>query len=177
MSRLTEYTVVSGRRTSCRFAEARTSTPSGVNATTEGRSACPSRSGITFGSPVSSSRYATRLLVVPRSMPTIRDMSVLTLSECRVEVVDHRAQVRPGRQRFLEGTDEAPPIGGGRGVPCLAELPGEARLDVPEPGEQVRAGGEPRLLGRATAAGWHRVADRARPRHARPHAGDGRGGR
>src|SRR3990167_2952379 len=145
MSRLTEYTVVSGRRTSWRLAGPPTSTPSGVNATMDGRSPWPSASGITRGSPVFSSTYATRLLVVPRSMPTIRDMSVLTLSERGPQVVDHRAEIRPGRQRVLECGDEAGPLGRDRRVPRLAERPGPRRLDLHETHGQLLALGPQRL--------------------------------
>ena len=79
-------------------AAAPTSTPSRMNETIDGRSTCPSRSGMTRGRPVLSSTYATRLLVVPRSIPTMRDMPLLGFSERFVDVVDDRAQIRPHRE-------------------------------------------------------------------------------
>src|SRR5712691_6466114 len=62
-------------------------------------------------------------------MPTIRDMSVLALSECRAQIVEHGAEVRARRERLLELPDEAPPLLGHRPVPGLAEPPREVRLD------------------------------------------------
>src|SRR5204863_4129815 len=121
MNRFTEYTVDSGRRTSCRLAGSPTSVPCGVNATTEGSKARPSRSGITRGSPVFSSTYATRLFVVPRSMPMMRDMSLLTLPEGDGQVVDDRAQVRAAPQRLLQRLQlPAAVVAGGR-VPGRAQ--------------------------------------------------------
>jgi hypothetical protein len=38
----------------------------------------PDGPGMHFGSPVFASMYATRLLVVPRSIPTVRAMKVLS---------------------------------------------------------------------------------------------------
>src|SRR6266850_4541202 len=107
MSRLTEYTVSAGRRASWRRAASPTTMPSGVNATTDGRSGRPSASGITRGNLVASSTYATRLLVVPRSMPMMRDTLVLSLGGLVLaqrlgQVLDHGAEVRPRGQRLLE---------------------------------------------------------------------------
>src|SRR5437016_13403552 len=118
MKRLTEYTVVSGRRTSWRRARSPTSTPSAVNDTIDGRRTRPSASGITRGSPVVSSTYPTRLFVVPRSMPTIRDIAFLVLSEGIGQVVDHRAEVRADRQRFLHRREPALPPRGRRSAPA-----------------------------------------------------------
>src|SRR5206468_3924701 len=69
-------------------------TPSPVNATIDGRSTRPSASGITFGTPPST--YATKLLVVPRSMPTMRDMALFALSE-RVLDLQHLLEEIRGR--------------------------------------------------------------------------------
>src|SRR5712671_1521703 len=46
--------------------------PSGSRLTTEGQSVEPLGPGIHFGAPVCGSIYATRLFVVPRSIPTVR---------------------------------------------------------------------------------------------------------
>src|ERR1700741_4053752 len=46
--------------------------PAGSRLTTEGQSVEPFGPGIHVGSPVFGSTYATRLLVVPRSIPTVR---------------------------------------------------------------------------------------------------------
>src|SRR5438046_692976 len=63
------------------------------------------------------------LFVVPRSMPTIRDIAFLVLSEGIGQVVDHRAEVRADRQRFLHRREAALPRRGRRSVPVLAERP------------------------------------------------------
>src|SRR3990172_8057574 len=70
----------------------------------DGRRARPSRSRITLGTPPST--YATRLLVVPRSMPTMRDMPLLSLPERVAQVIDHGAQVGPGGEPLLEPPDQ-----------------------------------------------------------------------
>src|SRR3990172_386514 len=70
----------------------------------DGRRARPSRSRITLGTPPST--YATRLLVVPRSMPTMRDMPLLSLPERVAQVIDHGAQVRPGGEPLLEPLEQ-----------------------------------------------------------------------
>src|SRR5437773_11470303 len=114
MKRLTEYTVVSGRRTSWRRARSPTSTPSAVNDTIDGSRTRPSSSGITRGSPVVSSTYATRLFVVPRSMPMMRDMRLS--GECLGEIVDDGAEVRARGERLLECGQELRLVRG-RGVP------------------------------------------------------------
>src|SRR3974390_1715920 len=48
--------------------------PSASRLTTDGQSVLPFGPGIHFGWPVCASTYATRLFVVPRSMPTMRPM-------------------------------------------------------------------------------------------------------
>src|SRR5438046_692979 len=85
------------------------------------------------------------LFVVPRSMPTIRDIAFLVLSEGIGQVVDHRAEVRADRQRFLHRREAALPRRGRRSVPVLAERPDEPGLLVPQPrGEAVAVGDERR---------------------------------
>src|ERR1051325_33288 len=94
----------------------------------------PSSSGITRGRPVLSSRYATRLFVVPRSIPMMRDMSFPGLAgsagfaERLAEVVDHGAQIGAGREGFLERGDDVGPLRGRGRVPRGAELARDARL-------------------------------------------------
>src|SRR3990167_2070666 len=149
MRRLTEYTVLSGRRTSWRRAASPTSTPSGVNATIDGRSVRPSASGITRGRPAVPSTNATRLLVVPRSMPTMRDMAFLALSQRLGEVVDDRREVRARRERLLARREHERPLAGVGGVPRGGERAGEARPPPPPggggrgPGRGAGAGGGP----------------------------------
>src|SRR5262249_11720493 len=104
INRLTEYTVRAALPANCRPAAPPPTTPSRVHATTEGRRARPSASGITRGMPPST--WATRLLVVPRSMPTMRDMVLLALSQRVTQVVDHGAQVGPGGEPLLEPLEE-----------------------------------------------------------------------
>src|SRR5262245_28159903 len=91
-------------RVSCRRAGSPTRTPAGVNATMDGSSAFPSASGRTRGMPPST--YATRLLVVPRSMPTMRGTRLPLLSERLAQVVDHRRQIRARGERFLEPPEQ-----------------------------------------------------------------------
>src|SRR5262245_51385064 len=120
MSRLTEYTVSAGRRASWRRAASPTRKPSGVKLTIEGRSLPPSRSGITTGRPVRSSTKATRLLVVPRSIPTIRDMRLL-FTQGGGQVVDHGPEIRSRGQRVREPVQRRRPVGRRRRVPRLAQ--------------------------------------------------------
>src|SRR6266851_3221733 len=129
-----------GFRASWRRADSPTSTPSGVNATMDGSSARPSASAITLG--IRPSVYATRLLVVPRSMPTMRDMRVLILSERVAQVVDHRAEIRPRGQSLLEPRQERFGVASGIGHPI--PLP-EARDDGGFPGGLTHDQALPRL--------------------------------
>src|SRR3990167_8345139 len=138
MRRLTEYTVRAALRASCRRAASPTTTPSPVHATIEGRSARPSASGITLGTPWST--QATRLLVVPRSMPTMRNMAVVTLSERVAQVVDHGLQICPRRQRLLELLERRPAVAARvdepvplRKAPEQRGLPGRLPLEEPPP--------------------------------------------
>src|SRR5215207_10218487 len=78
MKRLTEKIVFSGFVTACRRAKRPTRrSPLGVTATTDGVSRSPSAFGMTVGSPPS--MVAITELVVPRSMPIVRAMFVLSL--------------------------------------------------------------------------------------------------
>src|SRR5437870_9171795 len=83
---------------------------------------------MTRGRPVFSSTYATRLLVVPRAMPTMRDITLRCASERLVDVVDDGSQIRPHRQGFLEGRQRPGPFGGPGRVPRLAERPAQSRF-------------------------------------------------
>src|SRR3712207_9325474 len=77
MKRLTEKIVFSGFVTACRRAKRPTRrSPLGVTATTDGVSRSPSAFGITVGSPPSI--VAITELVVPRSIPIVRAMFVLS---------------------------------------------------------------------------------------------------
>src|SRR4030095_15582239 len=75
----------------------------------DGRRPRPSASGITRGTPCWST-YATRLLVVPRSMPTMRDMLCLILSERVPQIVDDRAKIGARGQPLLEPREEGPAV-------------------------------------------------------------------
>ena len=78
MCRFTERIVRSTLVTACRFATSPTSTsPFLAKATIDGVVREPSALAITAGSPPSST--LTTLLVVPRSIPTARAMSVVPL--------------------------------------------------------------------------------------------------
>ena len=82
MWRLTDARVRSTLVTAWRLAVSPTSTsPSFVNATTDGVVLAPSALAMTFGSPPS--RTETTELVVPRSIPTARAMSCSFSSECQ----------------------------------------------------------------------------------------------
>src|SRR5947209_2787733 len=149
MRRLTEYTVSAGRRASWRRAASPTTMPSGAKPTMDGSSRRPSRSAMTTGRPVRSSTYATRLFVVPRSMPTMRAMLLLgSLAQRGRQVVDHGAQIGARGQCFLERVQRGRLGGGGGGVPGLAERTGDLRLGVGHPRLQRRA-----LLGQRRARG------------------------
>src|SRR5690349_5121759 len=102
--------------------------PSGVNATTDGRSGRPSASGMTRGSPVVSSTYATRLFVVPRSIPMMDGIRLL--AERFGQILDHRTQVGAGGERGLERGEHLRAIGGRRAVPATAQRPREPPVFV-----------------------------------------------
>src|SRR5215207_3327496 len=77
MKRLTEKIVFSGFVTACRRAKRPTRrSPLGVTATTDGVSRSPSAFGMTVGSPPS--MVAITELVVPKSIPIVRAMFVLS---------------------------------------------------------------------------------------------------
>src|SRR5208337_2515359 len=69
--------------------------PSGSMLTTDGHSVLPDGPGIHLGSPVCASTYATKLFVVPRSMPTIFPMK-----SCQLPVI--RFQLEPGPTTTLQ---------------------------------------------------------------------------
>src|SRR5580700_1308426 len=86
---------------------------SGSRLTTEGHSVLPFGPGIHFGVPVCGSVYATRLLVVPRSIPTILPIFVEyfcksprsrrpRLQQFPLNVVDQIPNVRTAIQQFVE---------------------------------------------------------------------------
>src|SRR5687767_2586172 len=129
MKRLTEYTVDCGRRASCRRAASPTRTPSGVKATIEGSSVRPSTSGMMRGSPVPSSTYATRLFVVPRSMPMMRD-TLVPLPQRLRQVVDHGPQIRARGERGLHPRQHGGAVGRRRRIPRLAQRAAHALLLV-----------------------------------------------
>src|SRR5262245_15939092 len=85
---------------------------------------------MTRGRPVFSSTYATRLLVVPRSMPTMRDIPLPGASERFVDVVDDGPEVRPRRERLLERRQRGGPLGGSGRVPGLGQRAAQPRLFV-----------------------------------------------
>src|SRR5262245_8907428 len=101
MKRFTERIVSTGRSAaSSRARRPTTTSPSGRKVTAEGSSRSPvAGSASTFGP--SSSRTATRLLVVPRSMPTIR-ATVLLSPERDLEVAQQGGQVCDLRQPALQ---------------------------------------------------------------------------
>src|SRR6185295_12346045 len=107
-------------RASCRRAASPTTTPAGVNPTIDGSRARPSASGMTLGIPPST--YATRLLVVPRSMPTMRDMRVLVLPERLAQVIDDGPEIRSRGEGVLEPREQRRAVGApvDRGVPLGA---------------------------------------------------------
>src|SRR3989454_6930314 len=109
--------------------------PAGVKATTEGSSIRPSASGITRGRPVSSSTYATRLLVVPRSMPMMRDMlsRAFFLAQRLPQILDDGLEISPGGESLFEELPElrTPRVVGG--VPGRAERSGQLRVCLPQP--------------------------------------------
>src|SRR5438046_9375073 len=112
--------------------------PSGANATTEGNSFRPSPSGMTRGSPVASSTKATRLLVVPRSMPMMRD-NLVSLTQRLPEVIDHGAQVGAGGQRLLERGQEGRPPVRGRPIPHRRQRADQPRFFLGMAREQALA--------------------------------------
>src|SRR5438874_2021192 len=133
MKRLTERIVSSGRSPASALARAPTITsPPGRKATAEGSSAAPvSGSGSTRGPPSSST--ATRLFVVPRSMPMIRPTE--SFSHRVFDVTEQRAQVGDLGEPALELVERRrAPVG--RGVAdaeLVAEHAQAAREAVAQP--------------------------------------------
>src|SRR5215217_7400313 len=122
MWRFTERMVRSTLVTACRLATSPTRTsPDLVKATTDGVVRAPSALAMTLGSPPS--RTATTEFVVPRSMPTARDMvdssgkSGKELSEtcsilrpgpvgCQIKPESHRRKSVRGREESGRDQDE-----------------------------------------------------------------------
>src|SRR5262245_59330853 len=123
--------------------------PSGVNDTIEGSSTRPCSSGMTRGSPVCSSTYATRLFVVPRSIPMILSMVGLALPclvlERLAQIVDHGPEIGAGRQALLELRQCPRPLRRGRVIPRPRERTGEPGLLVVEARRESLALGRERL--------------------------------
>src|SRR5438445_13614314 len=111
---------------------------------------------MTRGIPAAST-WATRLLVVPRSMPTMRDMRAGVPSRGLAQVLDGGAQVSPRGQALLESIDERPTVRSAvhRGIPLGRPLDdrgllrASARLEaIPLPAQTLgRFSGQPRRLG------------------------------
>src|SRR5262245_34626900 len=120
--------------------------PSGVKATTDGRSFRPSASGIKGGNAVASSTYATRLFVVPRARPMMRG-NLISLTQRLTEVVDHGAQVRAGGQRLLEIGQDGRPASRARRVPRGGQRADQSGLFLGLARDQVLA-----LLGQRAPA-------------------------
>src|SRR5215218_5145918 len=94
MKRLTEKTVFSGLVTACRRAKRPTRrSPLGVTAMTDGVSRSPSAFGMTVGSPPS--MVAITELVVPKSIPIVRAMFLLLLSQALLTVRATRGSPLP----------------------------------------------------------------------------------
>src|SRR5690242_1578603 len=74
--------------------------PSASRLTTEGQSVLPNGPGMHFGSPVFASTYATRLFVVPRSIPTVRPIS--ELRQFLLNVHNKIPNIRPAVQQFVQ---------------------------------------------------------------------------
>src|SRR6185295_13844151 len=147
MNRFTESTVSSGRSAAiARAASPTTMLPSGRYATADGSSRAPVTGSASTRGPSASSR-ATRLYVVPRSMPMMRATSLLQdgvfdVAEQGAQVGDLREPARqliergrpvraPGRVALLEVADEA------------RHAPGQVVVQTPHLGAQplrVRAG-------------------------------------
>src|SRR5215813_8928612 len=87
---------------------------------------------MTRGIPAAST-WATRLLVVPRSMPTMRDMRLCVLSQGLAQVVDDRPQVGARGQVLLEALHERPPVHPAvhRGIPLRRSLDHRRLLAAP----------------------------------------------
>src|SRR5262245_56885904 len=115
-------------RTRARRAASPTRIPSGVNETTDGSSRRPSASAIARGSPVASSTYATRLLVGPRSMPMIRGMRALFLSQDLIQILDDRSEIGSRGQRLLAGGEDARPIVHAGAIPRFGQRPAQTGL-------------------------------------------------
>src|SRR5207253_9772215 len=94
--RFTESIVRSGCLSRRRFAGSPTTMPPSASMlTTDGHSGDPNGPGIHFGCPLCASVYATRLFVVPRSIPTIRPIPRSNLRQLFGDVCDQIPDVGP----------------------------------------------------------------------------------
>src|SRR5262249_15060175 len=94
---------------------------------------------MTRGKPVRSSTYATRLLVVPRSMPMMRD-NLVSLPQRLTEVIDDGAQIRSRGQRLLERHQDRSPLPRiGRSIPRGGQGAGQASFLVAVAAEEPLA--------------------------------------
>src|SRR5215470_5545285 len=96
--------------------------PSGSRLTTEGQSVPPYGPVMQAGFFVCGSKYATRLLVVPKSIPTMRAIC-LSLGQFFRDVCNEIAQVRAAIQQLVHAGHElflgfGGSIGFERRVPC-----------------------------------------------------------
>src|SRR5437870_5621384 len=109
MNRLTDRMLSKGRSAARSFARAPTTTsPPDRKATAEGSRAAPLSGSQSTRGPLSSST-ATRLLVVPRSMPMIRPTQ--SLAHRLVDVAEQRTEVGDLRQPPPQLLERGPAVG------------------------------------------------------------------
>src|SRR5258708_35993733 len=97
--------------------------PSGSRLTTEGQSVEPDGPAIQFGSPVCGSMYATRLLVVPRSIPTVR--AICNLQQLFRDVGHQISNIGASIQQLIQPDHDSLPVGAPfSGVECRFPLAG-----------------------------------------------------
>src|SRR5579862_546271 len=80
--------------------------PSGSRLTTEGQRVEPKGPVMHTGFFVCGSKYATRLLVVPRSIPTMRPIFSLSLGQLLRDICDKVAQVGAAVQKLIHAGHE-----------------------------------------------------------------------
>src|SRR5215472_17674103 len=100
--------------------------PSASMLTTDGHSVDPYGPGIHFGWPFCASVYATRLFVVPRSIPTIRPMPRSNLRQLCGDVRDQIPDVGAAIQQLIETRHDLLPrrsVPFERGIPFLGGDP------------------------------------------------------
>src|SRR2546429_3993387 len=96
--------------------------PSASMLTTDGHSGDPNGPGIHFGCPLCASVYATRLFVVPRSIPTIRPIPRSNLRQLFGDVCDQIPDVGPAVPQLVEpppGSFPPRSFASQRGIPLL----------------------------------------------------------